>query len=256
MLSVLRKTGFDRSESARIRVNYSQDGPEWRLAQWDFRPHAARAAGAGVSQSPLTDEIADKFINAKPGSDHYRDYLKLWPKDATYVPGQIHVPERLFPASALQYDAGDPAMPTPVNLCRANPAVRDVLALQRCRGCHAKEAGAIFTQISNRPADKPSILAHFLIGNNPQPTLKELYYATQANVFYTKVRYDTYVGTAESPTRCDQKVTKCETRRYHDLARRALFLAALLAAPETLGPDSASKTALAQLAEFHTRFPD
>jgi len=145
----------------------------------------------------------------------------------------------------------EPGMPTPVGLCNAPESIRNVLALQRCSGCHAIESDTNFVHISNRTRATGSHLSKFLVGNNPQPTLQQLYYGKEADVLYVSVPYLTYIDSASTPGTCDQPVQRSAQRKYHDLARRALFLAAVLAAPATPTPNP-----LALLTEFRTNFPD
>jgi len=70
--SVLAKSRFEQSTSARLRVNYLQ-AEKWRVAQWDVSPKPSFATtGTGLPHAPLTDEISSTYLKAKPARSSTR----------------------------------------------------------------------------------------------------------------------------------------------------------------------------------------
>ncbi len=252
LMSVLKASNFDKSQGARMRLNYEQSGAQWLLAQWDFQTRLDQARDGEVKPSALTDEISAAYWNSKPGSREYDEYIKLWPLIDYDVPKEgIRVPSAMLANSSIAYHSDDPAMPTPMNRCVITPAIRDTLALQRCSGCHGSESGTANKHISNRLANASSALSPFLTGGNLRPLIEDLYRVLPNAVFATQVCFQTFAGLPPAPTVCNQQTTYCEMRYYNDLARRSLFLASLLAAADR--PESGT---LLQLRAFRTDFPD
>jgi hypothetical protein len=136
-------------------------------------------------------------------------------------------------------------MPTPVGLCGVDVrSRRDIVSLEQCNQCHAAETGTGFNHIKNRNAGENAVLSSFLRGNGTlKPSLGELYFADIKVIPPVTVAYQTYGG--ECKTLMDAPPV---TRQFHDLARRALFLAALLA--DTTPGDNAMSAA----GELVTRF--
>ena len=111
----------------------------------------------------------------------------------------------------------------PYILDRRSPAARNLLALQQCSHCHLEETKTRFTHIANRKPDEcVAALSPFLTGTNPNAGLDDL-----------RSQRQTHEVVVEPARHCSG--TPCPplpkiTRYFHDLGRRRLFLAAVLAA--------------------------
>jgi hypothetical protein len=244
----LRASHYKNPLRVRIRTNLNESGP-WSMSEWDLDRTTRVREGEPLERSYLEDQISDKFIRASPGTDDYKKYtVKLWP-DVSSMSGPHHIkidPDFLH-KEATPYGAqpnGPPGMPTPKNFCATTPT-RNALALERCTGCHMTESATPFTHISNRPKGGSSVLSGFLTGGSRNPSLEDIFYG---RVFQVDVKYDSF---DVSGNVCDQPAVKCVTRKFYDLGRRRLFLAAVL-----IGGPYFTEQARALIEAYRTNYSD
>jgi hypothetical protein len=163
-------------------------------------------------------------------------------------PFRTRSPRKLLHISLL----AEQFIATPVGLADSDfyRTRRNILVLQQCTGCHSDETGTAFQHISENGA-----LSYFLLkGRNASPgdvgvgstilnwnpTLNQLTAAPDkpnSATFPVTIHYCIPSKVLPSnPVLCDDdQKNVTENRLYHDLARRKLFMASLLAAPRT-GP--------------------
>jgi len=244
----LRASHYKDPLKVRIRTNLNESGP-WSMSEWDLERTTRVREGEPLERSYLEDQISDKFIRASPGTEEYKEYtVKLWP-DVIAMPGPHHIriDADFLHKTDTPYGAqldGPMGMPTPKNFC-ATSATRNALALQRCTGCHLTESATPFTHISNRPKGGSSVLSGFLTGDSPNPSLEDIFYG---RVFRVDVKYNSY---DVSDKVCDQPAVKCVTRKFYDLGRRRLFLAAVL-----IGGPYFAEPARALIEAYRTNYSD
>jgi hypothetical protein len=107
---------------------------------------------------------------------------------------------------------------------------RNIVAMQQCAFCLTNETGTEFTHIANRAPGASSKLSHFLTGKTGDKlsTVLELWDAADTAFHSTTVHPS---GLGPDGNACPPPPVTI-ARSFHDLARRALFLAAGLAFPE------------------------
>jgi hypothetical protein len=217
----LGQKNASRVSSVRLRMNHEIRPGVWRLTQFVLKP-----GGNAFSPAKLTDQIG---AQVKPDS---RLYLSLWKKAQSVVASgrlQYAVPDELLEAASMTYNVPDQGMATPPGVCNASEAVRDVLALQQCSLCHTVESNTVFAHLPNRDRNQSTVPSGFLIGKgkNLHPSLVDLYYGEDSVVWPVKVPYTTYTGPAGGPCATPTVSPVCAKRKFHDVARRSLFLAAV-----------------------------
>ena len=202
----------------RLRVNRNLDGSNWLLSQTVLDPMMAST----FLPARLNDQIRDSI---SPSA-----LFPLWTVAEAAAhdrPAQFVIPGDLLDRPVRTYHVEDDGMPMPLGFCRASDTVRQVLALNQCRWCHATETGTTFTHIANRPANGSSQLSSFLVGpaNVMRPKLEDLYNGNETVVKKVSVSYEKF-----STKGCTTMVhvDKGSVSKFHDIARRTLFLAALL----------------------------
>ena len=252
----LAASGYSRSPFVRLRVNFFPESRVvWAMMQWDFLRHGTTGP-ATPTLTPLQDLVDLKYLQAAAGAlpADYLKYLALWtvaPRKIGLAP-DIDIPPGLLQKSNPKNYVKGEGMPTPVplRLCGTSLPNRDTLALQQCNYCHTSETGTDFAQIANRLPGANAVLSPFLIGTGTvKPTIQQLQNAANSGIANpVTVNFLTYTG-----ANCDLREVQPTTRRYHDLARRTLFLAALLASPRP--GDPAFKEALALVRQFTTSMP-
>jgi hypothetical protein len=232
LLAALRSSGFSLAAGTaskailvRSRTNHEVAANAWRLSQLVVDPASEDVAARTVfSPAKLNDQISR---DVKPDS---RLYLGLWERVQTVVAsGQLAytIPVELLEGPTMPYVIPDQGMGTPPGLCNASRVVRNVLALQQCSGCHTAESKTVFAHIPNRSRIAPSIPSGFLIGQgaasgkNLHPSLVDLYYGNEKVVWPVTIGYQTYAGGS-----CQTATNSMANCKFHDLARRTLFLAA------------------------------
>lgn len=212
----LRESGYQDSPLVRLRVNRSVAGAKWEFFQWEFAPQLRPLAA-----TPLTDQIDLSFLNAQPGSNLYDRYIQLWKPPAP--PSGVPIDTGFLAPSGAAYTTGSKGLAMPRNLCSAGGPARNILGLQQCTLCHSAESGTTFTHISNRDPHGSSSLSGFLVGSSAHnrklvPGLRGLYYQDPDGAFEVAVNY----------LKCDQQTVASTTRHFSDLARRGLFLSAVI----------------------------
>ncbi len=280
--AALATSGMPRSRYARVRINRTLGG-SWKFDQWLFIPPAnASQAARPLAPTPLDNQIQVGFVEGTLSSNPlYSTYLMLW--NAPQPVTSLTVDPRLYASSDQCRDQSNHGvcytkgyspidnpktemlgMPTPTGVCGASPQVRNVVALQQCAYCHSDaETGTEFAHIGNHMRAQPAKLSAFLTGRKPgaapdpveKPSLDQLFSASTATNAAKEKFFD--VVTVTYPTwkigaggTCQQAMGTSD-RRFHDLARRALFLAAVLAAP-----DQFDAGWLAQIQQFSSNFSD
>ncbi len=182
--------------------------------QFDLKPGTAFAAPELANQ--INADISDS------------DFLALWQSADKTISGgasEYSVPDQWLQVQPETYTQADDLLGTPPGLCGANGAVRNILALQQCTSCHTVETQTDFMHVRNRLTTASSALSAFLVGpaNNSRPLLEDLYYA-QNTVLAVDQCYIGYPGNSACTTGYRRPVHQS----FHDLARRTLFLAAIL----------------------------
>jgi hypothetical protein len=222
---------------ARLRTNWqlSTGHSKWGLAQWEFNT-------SGLARTDLTDQINSACVNtigAMAGG--CATYPQLWGLLAG-IPDlkRWEIPAGSALLSNFEKYAPFPTpgpqpkplgMATPWGVCNPSPRVRNVLSLQQCTFCHGAETNNDFTHVKNRlPTDRKAALSNFVQGLIEKPTFTQLKTLDPAAVFPVDLTYQTYSGQGST---CSTIVATQPTqhRYFHDLGRRALFLAAILIAP-------------------------
>lgn len=214
--NLLEATHYRESVSGRIRLNYDIQR-SWRFLEWDF-PDLKNAPGD--PNPKLEDQVNSDYM-----SPDNKAYLALWTNNVQAAQERILIPESLLGGDGT-YQSD---ILRPPDSGHAYPITRNVLALQQCRYCHTDESNTLFVHIQNRQPNDNSQLSGFLLGTQkyasviPQlPTIEQLYAQPEPKPILTvKIPCDVYQGPG-----CTSGPI---TRRYHDLARRGLFLATVLA---------------------------
>lgn len=118
----------------------------------------------------------------------------------------------------------------PSGLAHPSRAARDVLAMQQCIFCHRAETNNDFTHVKNHDGTAIQDLSCFLTGASGivRPTFKQL--ADSSATCPAQVQFSVCVSaTSCAPVK--------ETRQFHELARRASYLATLLLTNDGRVPD-------------------
>jgi len=203
--------GSGKFVAARVRINHDIKGFEWRLTQVELKPDAT-----GFQRRRLDDQIDPDRLRESP----------LWlAAQAGIKNGAYRVEDPYLGKDAsLPYTNQPPGIGPPQGLCGIAPATRHVLAIQQCTGCHTVETGTGFKHISNRRRNEAASISAFLAGkyNDPKPKLADLWVPDMNVVQGAKVTYTAYSGGG-----CTTPSQSSETRAFHDIARRSLFLAAV-----------------------------
>jgi hypothetical protein len=234
----------------RIRTN-SLSGPPpsiWFLAQWEL-------AGGKLQQALLTDEMFRQCTSSN-GQNPYPPpcpqdkpiscsaYRPLYDQFAARPGLTLEVQSAELLVKTQCYSGIDPGMDGPSGVCASDPSAmppnglmflaRNILALQQCHNCHRAETNnTAFFQIANRmPTETKAKLSPFLDGNgHPKPSFAELNNPNSGAVFPVQVTV-TWPG---SRGKCEP-TTVMEDRHFNDLARRSLYLAAVLVSDPNTPP--------------------
>src|SRR5262249_43937438 len=205
----------------KLRTNHKLDDSNWFFTQMVLAPN-----GGKFMPAKLDDQIIEPISAG------------LWKGAETSMqsgPKQYNVPEEYVAPAGLRYDNMAEPLSTPKSVCGASEQTRNVLALQRCTGCHTTaETHTKFTHIANRVSGKNAVLSDFLVGYrkvpgtepNLKPDLINLYIPNDKVVLKVDVNYKTYVGGSDCTTLDDHP--RKTTVWFHDIARRTLFLSAVL----------------------------
>jgi hypothetical protein len=257
LLGVLQVSGLSLGQNrptkavrVHSRLNHAVMAGVWRLSQLLLDPAAPTPAERSMfSPAKLDDQIKKKV------QQDSRLYLDLWNKVEGVVQSgvlQYAVPDELLENPSVSYEHLPQSMGTPPGVCKASEEARNVLALQQCTWCHTTESHTLFAHIPNRLPNASSVPSVFLAGQDPQhgsnlhPSLVDLYYGEPTVVDSNSFTYTTYEG-AGSP--CGTAVTKQIVRKFHDVARRTLFLAAVQT-------DTAHNNGRPSADPFSTSFPE
>ena len=137
----------------------------------------------------------------------------------------------------------DTGMDGPAGYCSTDPKAapfgiiglaRKVVALQQCSNCHGAETNnQDFFHIANRmPDSHEAKLSPFLMGgSDPKPSEEDINNEKE-NAVYTAHVSVTWPGSGDCP-----KAAVPIDRHYNDIARRSLFLAAVLVNDASTLPD-------------------
>ena len=239
LVAALKASGFTldmvqptRTVRVRLRMNHEVQPGVWLLSQLVLDPAAADpAAHTTFTPARLNDQVGHRV---NPDS---KTYLALWRKVESVV-GQnkleYQIDAELLEDPQVEYRIEDEGLGTPPGVCNASETVRNVLSLEQCTWCHSTETGTEFNHVPNRNPAAAAVLSKFLAGQHPlygatlHPDLTDLYYGNPAMVWVVKVPYQTYTGKPGAPCNVPADPKPTAVRKYHDVARRTLFLAALL----------------------------
>jgi len=244
LLDALQKAGFSadpnkpevptRLRSVSSRFNLSVTGSEWGLSQLTLDPESTDdTAHSQFAKARLEDQLL-------PNADQLQPYPALFTAGPGILPGgTLHVPigADIQAKSAITYNAYDIVRP-PGGVCDAE-GNRAILAIQQCTFCHGSETGTNFAHIANRVPDGPGVkatpsrLSTFLAGkgrdeSTAHPNLADLYYGT-GPVSAVELSYDVFPRAVDGT--CTKSEPKTVYRYFHDIARRTLFMAAILTDP-------------------------
>jgi hypothetical protein len=222
--AALTESGIEQATEVRMRTNRSIAATKWEMSQYEFLPQK------GFAPATLTDQIGRKYITAPPGSAYYEKYINLWkPFTPSSTVESLRVGSAMFDLPNKIYTQQSLSMPDGACNQFSGPEfarTRNILALQQCTLCHTQETGTNFAHIQNRLPNGSSQLSKFLVGNNAHPTIRQLWFADPAAVAHVTVPYEVEEGTTGKP--CPPTPATPVDRYFHDLGRRALFLAAVL----------------------------
>ena len=219
------------------RFNHSVTGPTWNLSQLTLDPGSADASvQSQFAEANLEDQLLPNAIQLPSYPALFAATPSLAAENTLFLP----IGAELQAFSAITYTANDVVRP-PDGVCDAE-ANRSVLALQQCTFCHTTETGTDFRHITNRMPGAPSRLSTFLAGTGTtaKPKLSDLYYGT-GPVRKVTLNYKEFHHAADG--NCTIADPKPVVRRFHDIARRTLFLAAILTEPLPNGPFKVISTA-------------
>ena len=215
------------------RMNHALAAGPWLLSQLVLDPASQDpAARTAFARAKLNDQIRGDLA---PDA-----WVNLWQQAQSAIQsGKLAypIPDNLLENSSLTYNIlfqDGPSgievalgMGTPPGVCNASEAVRNVLALQQCSWCHTTETKTQFAHLPNRLPQDSSVPSGFLVGkgNNLHPSLTDLYYGHENVVWPVTIPYTTYGG----PPSCQTQAANLANavRKFHDVARRTLFLAAV-----------------------------
>ena len=230
----LEKSGYKVFSDFRLRANHEVAGSAWRMWQWDLKRGVKAVPGV------LTDQIRSEYSNGMVDSPAWQS---VWHRAAETIGFARHIEiaegfqQELSKVSPVEYGPNDKGMPVPPSLCGSGSdvsAIRDVLSLQQCTFCHRGETGTRFTHISNRNTGEDATLSAFLGGGSKAGGGKVLRPDLQALLSGDPVVIPAVTVTL--PDSCHTGKKPERQRQFHDLARRTLFLAALLASPQPGNP--------------------
>jgi len=215
-------------KSVRLRINHAINGGQWQLTQLLLDPKA----GPKFAPAKLNNQLGDI-----PSSDLYSLWVGALAAIGLGLP-PYEIPEYLgnvpmWEQPTREYTNDYAGMGTPQGICGTTPkavTTRNVLAIQQCTLCHTSESAAPFAHIRNRAAyETSSTVSGFLLGKdngkNIHPYILALYSGDENVVWKVDVPYDTYTGSG-----CTTLVNPRPTVsiKFHDVARRTLFLAEVL----------------------------
>lgn len=207
-----------RRSFVRVRANFNLDPlPSWDMAQWI-------ADSAGFRLTDLEDQVAE--FPDEAGFRGIWDQLAHVPEPRRMpIPETLTVPSRTY-THGMQPDPPSFGMWQLQGRCRpVDEKVRNILSLQQCTFCHAGETNTEFMHVENRsPLQNVAPLSKFLTGGNANATLEDL---SGGVAFKAEVRY--YRPKAQRSSLCTEQRPDKLVRPFHDLGRRRLFIAAVLA---------------------------
>jgi hypothetical protein len=238
----LKRSGFaldpkGRTSLLRVRSRMNHEVGPWRLSQLLLDPTSKDASfHTKFAKAVLDDQLtADAALNAK-------DYMLLWGRVQSLLtppssiptgsPPSPQIPPSIQAPSVIDHRGSLTGMSIPQQACagKDKTAIRDELAMQQCTWCHSTETNTTFQHVTNRPAKGASFLSGFLAGQHPEnahnlhPSLEDLYNGNSNVVWWASFNYGGF-----SPGRagaCNPEVVPV-VRKFHDLARRVLFLVAI-----------------------------
>lgn len=209
-------------ESLRLRINREAGGP-WQFFQLEFFTR-----GGTTFKPTALDELL-KETDLFPD----KQFFDLAQKQRSDVkPFKFY--NEIRTDYTVSYNKTTLGMGTPQGVCGSDyEKARKLIAIQQCTGCHTAETNTKFTHLFDVDSGKP-VPSGFLIGQNRNsatnihPSLVDLYYPNDSVVWKVDVKYASFTGSG-CTTRTDDKDLPVSTSRFHDVARRTLFLATLLA---------------------------
>lgn len=210
-------------ELVRIRANYRSTGGQWFLLQWNLNANSQWAS------APLDDQIDPDCYDGK-GKPACSNLPKIWDQIAAtpdVTRWRIPLGSGLSPSFAQYVEGTRPMRFLPG---RSQDEPRRILSLQQCTQCHRPETGTDFNHVRNKVSGAPvAVLSSFLAGaggSNPNPSYESLMDRTAATPVTLQVQTANGSGTTTV------------LRHFHDLGRRRLFMAALLAAPPSYSAEA------------------
>ena len=215
----------------------------WTLTQWNFGPKMDPAKPAQLTDEVLKpcQDLTDKHC-AK-----WAEYTKFWesfPTNAQPLPEVWPIRDAGLLSSTVSYPADKSHSPRSSlsipgglkNLTNGIGYARDVIALQQCSFCHGAETNTDFVHVAARQSESTrSGLSCFLAGKggeNPKLTYRQFREHDASVYCEAKIKFIApptadFHGLDVKPCKPGSN-ERCETRLFHELARRTSHLAAAL----------------------------
>jgi hypothetical protein len=236
LTDVIEHTGYNNATTTRIRANCLANGAFWRFSEWVFQSAAGSSPGT-FDQTGLDFQINKCYTTWPATTPLCKDvatqakfdaYVALWkgpPSD-----GKTPIPITGLSTTTADYSAGGRSLAPPASIPDTGQSrtKRNVIALQQCTGCHASETGTDLQHVS----ETGSISNFLLPGGKWVVDLDSLRKTKPAFVSYCAAMTTSAIPSGGGTAVCADGTRKVIVKRiFHDLARRKLFMASVLAAP-------------------------
>jgi len=245
---VLELSSYRNASTIRVRTNCQVIGARWRFAEWDFH-----TAPAGFGPVDLEFQVNTSFTRPTPAagpgiaphiaSERYNKYASFWMTARSDGSKPVPIPSDLTTKTAdYLFTQRGPFLGPPSTLANSDGLqfVRNVIAMQQCTECHALETWTPLQHVSDTGGISSFLVPH----RNWDPSLAAI--ALPANspgsatftvpVWYCVPSTPGVVSAANPALQCPNGTPIQKPRSFHDLARRKLFLASVLAV-DAAGPE-------------------
>jgi hypothetical protein len=208
--------GSPQFDLLRIRTNSSLNSAQgWHLMQWLLVPAGAWA------RSNLNDEVDPRCYFSSTGQ--CSELITFWNElESDPLLNRRSIPEA---SSMLREYKHYSALLAPMRQLPGKSTMRprNILSLQQCSQCHFPETETEFMHVANKhPGATSAVLSKFLTGGDPNASYDQLSPSSASIKHVVNLNVMSGCASRSCPT-----VTV--TRTFHDLGRRRLFLAAVLA---------------------------
>jgi hypothetical protein len=240
---VIEQTGYRNAATVRLRANCDVGG-KWRFSEWVFHGAAGTSPGSfelsdldfQVNNAYMQPTLVTDRATSAEATQRFETYATFW--EATTDPSSpVSVdPKMAVKTADYSFSQQIPFLSPPPTLAYSTllGLRRNVIALQQCTGCHARETNTNLQHVS-----ESGDISRFLLPNRKawNPTLEDLTLPCSDATCATldvPIQYCSTITTRVAPSGND--TINCpsptqptsEHRRFHDLARRKLFMATVL----------------------------